>query len=455
MLKKLSLCLPFILGVFYVGNSVAAEINATCGDNKALCHLTLEAPEIANMCCQSERVLIYTVTNNTPVTVTVDSAIDPLPGDNSSAVVSITGGDCGAPADFNLASGASCNIEVTIEATDCDSTINRKLVLTPNTNNAPVESIIALNITPLPCLAYIGNDSYDSDMQVMANNFIHICSVALNGSLGSCQVNQVVNIFSDPGEVILNNTATKGYVANTTAISGSYYISVCDVNQTTGQTAGFLETCTNFTDNTQACGPLDLSDPGLRFTPDNSQLLITEEVNNQIRICNVNPNGSLGTCTCEPGVNNANGRPVFNLSGTTLYVPRDDTQNISICDAAINCSTYSDVAFKGTIGMDINPLGTYLYATNNVDGTVLTTCPIMGNGTLGTCFLQTDATFAFSDIGNLFMQHPNGFGYIPSAATSSISICPLNYLTGLIDGNCTSFGGLSTSTSVWIAAIGL
>lgn len=138
----------------------------------------------------------------------------------------------------------------------------------------------------IPNLYPVGYPSQASDTFTVSK-----CSVnTQTGSLSSC-VAMTDPAFEGPSSIALNDKGTFAYVTNyykvTTGTFGTT-VSLCPINTKQG---GIFKACTTLSDPTFS-GPI-----GIKLNATNTFAYITNYNSNQISICPVNLNGTLGACT--------------------------------------------------------------------------------------------------------------------------------------------------------------
>ncbi len=310
---------------------------------------------------------------------------------------------------------------------------------------ASLDAVVgSTTLTMKKIMAYIAN----CDNSV--TNTISICPVIGGGSrLGTCQPYSN-STFNMPSDIVLNNTATFAYVANT----GVPSISFCPVNPD-----GSISSCQDITDG------VNFDFTGLELNAANTLLYYTNYYGNRVGVCQVNSNGSLSNCSMLSTVfTGPAGRIALNGQGSLSYTAQYHSDTVRICpvkqDGSFDvCSTpHSDPAFVELSGIEIDPTSTYLYLTDAQSTVAI--CPINPDGSLQTCSVSNgNNTFDFSSARttNMFIGNFTGvsYAYVPNEGPTpgTISICPVQQNGSL--GTCInpSDPTLYSPKGIWVTSV--
>jgi DNA-binding beta-propeller fold protein YncE len=415
------------------------------------------SPEIV----EQDQILVYTLTNNANMTVLFD--LDLSTGTDGADIAILSSCTLVGSNEYSINPFDTCIVEVLIQSTECPilatqyivDTIDRVLTVTPITvPQAPFSEEISFLVADANSqLAYIADIDGDSIWQ---------CPINYDGSINEGMCVAITDpTFSNPIDVILNNDATKAYVANT----DTQGISVCDVDN-----SGDFSNCTLFTDNA-----IDLAFTGLRLNSDNTALYVTDFDSNTVATCTVNPDGSLQSACVVANLSHTGSGPIGRVGldffidrifVANFLVPNNDTINhLSVCDDNFDyCTNFTDPTLIFPLGLDvkIDFLGiNFLYipdvqiADNCLSSPSISLCPASYSGEIESCSALTDMSFDFSASSaaiNLYMNNFNSIGYIPNADGGTVSLCFIEIFSGEFFGACHVTDAIFNSpTSVWIA----
>jgi DNA-binding beta-propeller fold protein YncE len=232
---------------------------------------------------------------------------------------------------------------------------------------------------PLGTILYVSNFN---------NNTVSVCPINSNGVLSPCTSIGDPS-FNGPNSIASNLDGTFAYVAN---YNGNT-VSICPINQN-----GIIGTCT--------------ASPQAFFAPNTIKLnakatfaYVTNHSNNTVAACSINPNGAFGTCNASNPSATFNGPTgiTLNPQGTIAYMSNSanvgGNRNISICQVNIDgslgsCSAYISTLFNfnnfGKIAVDAQ--NTFVYVVNQTNN-YLSLCSIIENGLIGSCSQVNDNTF--------------------------------------------------------------
>jgi hypothetical protein len=491
MFKTIFYSLPILMSTSCLNVYANDNFQEICALDNGLCEYISfrHEPAVLDMPCSDTdvpitqtQVLEYVIENNTNMTVTFDAAV--FPNDLSPTTDAITSTCTLASGHYALLPFDTCIVYVNVISENCTDLntaaypvgIDRQLEITPV--NVPQDTFTSDIIFQIgdenSQLAYIADPTYGS------NGAVWVCEVFPDGRIddgycagGGPNLPYLNPTFANPIDVILNNTATKAYVANA-AVSPdlSPGISVCHIDG-----AGNFGACQLYTDPA-----IDFEYSGLRLNADNSALYVTSLGNNTVAVCDVNPDGSIVVPCVHANLsytgNAPKGRVAFDFSGETSYVANYGPVSmplsyLSVCDDDFDyCTIFEDNTINFALGLDItltydgvdNHSWLYIADTNDT-GYIpqLSLCEVLSDGSLEPCTVIQDYTLAFflsAPVVNLYMNNFNGFGYIPNFNDHNVSYCQLDPATGVINGpnsgpdfcNTSYVSGLFDSpTSVWIA----
>lgn len=188
----------------------------------------------------------------------------------------------------------------------------------------------------------------------------------------------------------------------------------------------------------------------------NNFLFTANTDDNSVSTCQINVDGSLGSCSGSQG-----NSTFFELSGLALnpksntaylinHPEHNFTTPLSICpinsDGSLGICVPSDGGGKlsGISSITINSLGTIAYFVNSgtqkAASTAVTTCQIQANGQLTNCNLN----MGFKNPGALALNEKNSEVYILNG-NGKIFLCPTNSTTGIFSGcSAQAFGGTNS-----------
>ena len=392
--------------------------------------------------------LVYTVTNNTNVTVN-NITIDPYYGISKKPLtLTVQNNSCAG----NLLPGATCSFGLLIQGngqTETTTLIPRLCTFSGATCSIPILSNRVMITTggTGTSIAYVVNAS--------GPGLVSICPINNDGSLGTCTTTDGNGTFNTPFGISINAQGTAAYLAN----SGNNTVSICSIIQ---DGTGSLDNCITSNGNGTFDYPI-----GISLNPAGTYLYVANNgaIIPTISICPVIQTGSnfsLGTCTTTTGNGTFGGGfglqgISFNADGTYAYAPANTW--VSICPVLQDGSgnfgscqkTFGNGTFINPQGVSFNSANTYAYVGNYIinqhSGTV-SVCPVLqdGSGNFGTC-TTSDGNgtfdFFFNDEVTLYMSSPTQYGYIPNDGNNTVSICPINPTTNNLDF-CTTSNGNGT-----------
>jgi 6-phosphogluconolactonase (cycloisomerase 2 family) len=353
---------------------------------------------------------LYTVTNITLRTLNT-SFVGYTPLNTQQIQVDDTYPDlCGAT--FNLASGASCTLELSVsgpvDPNDPDPH-HHLFICNPNipacsgtdfplsVTMLPGPSLISITITPLNELLAIGGT-----LQFIA-----------------------IGTYSDGSTANITNSVNWSS-SNTDAVM---------IGDRTGLATGVgtgITTITVNSDNIVSTTTLTIK-PQFSYIANNG---------GSVSICPVNANGSLGTCSSFVDATFSNPKGiVLNSLYTFAYVADFSANRVSICPvnssgSLTTCTSYADATFNGPQGITINSDETFLYVSNQ-HGATVSICALSPNGdTVGPC-TATTGNGTISAATSVVLNSTNTIAYVTDFGNSTISICPVNSVTGGF-GTCTT-----------------
>lgn len=232
----------------------------------------------------------------------------------------------------------------------------------------------------------VGTQLYVSNFN---NNTVSICPINSNGTLNPCTL-VFDPTFNGPNSIASNLDGTFAYVAN---YNGNT-ISICPINSN-----GILGSCT--------VSPQPFFAPNtIKLNEDDTFAYITNHSNDTVAVCSINSNGTFGTCNASNPNSTFHGPTgiAINPAGTIAYMSNTlnigGNRNISICQINPNgslgsCSAYISPLFNfnnfGKIA--VNSEGTFVYVVNQTNN-YLSLCSIVENGLIGSCSQIFDNTFS-------------------------------------------------------------
>jgi DNA-binding beta-propeller fold protein YncE len=373
------------------------------------------------------------VTNNTSIQSN-GSVVRYLPPN-----VSLASGGCGSP--FNLASGASCNLNLSIagpvngqdsdphhhlficfsDLRSCAGTFYPlNISTTASTTNlfayigdAPTNSNLLLcNVNATTgslsgctatggngfikphqvALSLSGQQAYvldEGDNVHPATSQVFLCSVnTMTGALSNC-ANSGGTGFVDPTYVILNATGTLTYVTNT----GNNTVSLCSVNFG-GSVSGCIDS---------GVGAVFTFPRGIALNPSNTKAYIANQTVNTVSVCSVNNlTGAFSSCVDSGGTGFAGTFGiVFNAQGTLAYITNANSSTVSLCSVNSSTGLFSSCiatgnGFSTPTGITLNAAGTQAYVVNQGSNTVSLCSITAGTGALSNCISTTTTGTGFT-----------------------------------------------------------
>jgi DNA-binding beta-propeller fold protein YncE len=155
---------------------------------------------------------------------------------------------------------------------------------------------------------------------------------------------------------------------------------------------------------------------------------ITNYANNTVSVCNINTDGTFGTCTqlLDPTFNGPSG-VTLNAIGVYVDVANFNTNSVSICPLNSYgnigpCTSYQDPTFNGPTSIKSNFAIKYVYITNFNNNTV-SVCSIMSPGVVGPC---TASSQSFASPNTIALNTVGTFAYVTNNANNTVSACPIN-----------------------------
>ena len=303
--------------------------------------------------------------------------------------------------------------------------------------SGPVDALFCLNGSiPAVCQKVQFSVSATAFITNFSNQF-----TGPGGTVSECFINDDTSpnpctAFSDttlygPLGMAINNAGTYAYIANWSSASGTGSISICPINQSSGQ----LES---------PCTPVTLTPSShavaISLNSANTLAYIADSGNSQIIICHITNNGSsFGTCTYQSGNFNEPQTVQLNPTGNYIYLGNYTPGDMSICpinsDGTLGTCTRStgDGTFNIPSGMRFRNNGTIAYISNEIPDPILLTSTISicdsnpTTGALTGCKAVTDQTFYFAANGStlIFIGDEYPFLFAPNTTTDSVSVCPI------------------------------
>jgi 6-phosphogluconolactonase (cycloisomerase 2 family) len=353
---------------------------------------------------------LYTVTNTTLRTL-LGSFVGYTPLNTQQIMVDSTYPDlCGAT--FDLASGASCTLELSVSGP-----------VDPNDPD-PRHHLFICN----PNIPACSGTDFPLSVSILAGpSLISITIIPLNELLaigGTLQFTAIAN-YSDGSTADITNSVNWSS-SNTAAVT---------IGDRTGLATGVGTGSTTITvssDNITSTTTLIIK-PQFSYIANNG---------GSVSICPVNADGSFGTCSSFVDATFSNPKGiVLNSLYTYAYVADFSGNKISICPVNSNgsltvCTSYADASFNGPQGITINSNETYLYVSNQHALTVSICALSPDGGTIGPC-TATTGNGTISGATSVVLNSTNTIAYVTNFGNSTISICPVNTTTGGF-GTCTT-----------------
>lgn len=254
---------------------------------------------------------------------------------------------------------------------------------------------------------------------------VSICPVNADRSLGTCSSFNDASFYGPIG-MAFNSAGTWAYITNfqTNASVGS--ISICSVNQTTGM---LDSPCTAF--------PLRSGSRATAISLNRANTLayIADSGGSTVVICPIINNGaSFGTCTYQSGN--------FVKPQTVQLDPRENyiylgnftpDNDMSICpinsDGSLGTCVRStgDNTFDVPSGVRFTKLGTVSYSSNQNTSTISICNANLLTGLLSNCVAASDPTFNFTASGStlIFTSDPYPYLFAPNTTTDTVSVCSI------------------------------
>jgi DNA-binding beta-propeller fold protein YncE len=272
-----------------------------------------------------------------------------------------------------------------------------------------------------------------------------VCSIALDGSVTSCQdAGNFGNSIDTPTGITLNSERTKAYITNFT----SNTVSVCNLDL-----GGKFVSCTNQGIFTQPVG--------ITLNSDNSRAYISS--NTGVSMCPIDGNGDLVDSSCVlynptifipfpvPAFINPHGLQL-NSANDRIYVVNtnfgSDTPVTScdvLPDGSIDNCQFSTSFGSGLVGIAVNSAETKAFITSSGNNS-LYTCDISA-GTLSNCQNSGQSSFDFPEY--IAINSTNTFLYIANYSSNSTTVCGLDLL-GVITSCAASSETISEAYGVYV-----
>jgi DNA-binding beta-propeller fold protein YncE len=157
-------------------------------------------------------------------------------------------------------------------------------------------------------------------------------------------------------------------------------------------------------------------------------VFITNFGNNTLSVCNVNSDGTYGTCTQmqDPTFDGPSG-VTLNAIGVFVDVANYNNNSVSICPLSSNgnlgaCTSFQDPTFNGPTSIKSNYAIDYVYVTNYNNDTV-SVCSIIAPGVVGPC---TASSQSFASPNTIALNTKGTFAYVTNHANDTVSVCPIN-----------------------------
>lgn len=150
---------------------------------------------------------------------------------------------------------------------------------------------------------------------------------------------------------------------------------------------------------------------------------VTNFGNNQVSLCNLNPDQSLGACSLLANLFSLPTGITLDPTNTVAYVSNASSSEVSTCPINPNgtfavCTTTS--GFAGPVGLAVNAANTFLYVTNNED-TFVTFCSINPGGSLNVC----SPTGTFMNTRGVALNTSNTIAYITDGGADTVYACQI------------------------------
>lgn len=320
----------------------------------------------------------YTVVNNT--SKNLNNIYVNLPPN-----VTVASGGCGST--FNLASGASCTLNLTItgvvNAKDPSPRHHLFVCLPGGTTCAGTNYPLNIQLLPTPAFAYMGSSTNTNN-----NGGMNVCSVDIDsGNFSKCYTTGTdtngVDVFQAPQWLALSSSQQQAYVSDSGHTPGIVWL--CNVNTGTGALTG----CQNSQANNFA------SPAGIVINAKGTQAYIADSQNNTVVVCNVNAlTGILSGCT-DSGVGNYFQTPAsitLNPANTFAYIANTKSGSGSVSWCSVNPSsgylsncTSLGAPFVQPVGIVLIPNGTQAYVTDAQANAVYLCSVSVSTGTLSAC----------------------------------------------------------------------
>lgn len=252
------------------------------------------------------------------------------------------------------------------------------------------------------------------------DNSISLCSIAVStGNIENCST-LTDPTFNDPIDIILNADSSLAYVAN----SGSDELSICPVNPnlTLGACVAYADASFNFLIT------------GLYLDNVNSLLFSTATgdpgQSGTISICNVS-GGTVNGCVTNGIFQSPIARITFSpLIGYVAEALTFGTSGtVDMCSLVTCTRNTGNGTFVYPLGVGLSSDNNLLYvpSVNSLDPgytSTVSVCQIRSNGQIGVCTAQNDPTFDFyATPGNI--NATSGYLYLPNGTNNAITVCSL------------------------------
>ncbi|KTD11629.1 transmembrane protein [Legionella gratiana] len=248
--------------------------------------------------------------------------------------------------------------------------------------------------------------------------------------------------FNNPRAIHINPTGTFAYIVNQN--NGS--ITLCSVNQTSG-----VLTCMGSTGGSFQ-SPIDIG-----INPAGTRAYVTNGGNDTVSHCIVNQStGELTSCHPTGEGFDGPGGITVNPTGTFAYIVNEFGDNISVCSINQNtgvftsCSEYTG-DFDHPNRITLNPLGNFAYVSNslgNIATSKVTLCSVDQNTGGLTCLGTTGS--GFNQPFGITINSANTFAYIANSGNSTVSLCNITQSTGALSCPGTTGSGFTNPTGIAI-----
>jgi len=333
----------------------------------------------------------------------------------------------------NLANTQLAN-KVIIDASGCT---NLAPLATCNLIVTPLQSVksTAFTIQGTNAQPIIGQISVDASLAYIANHInsnITVCSIdSHSGQFNDCQDTGGTG-FQGPESIVFHKNWA--YVTSSESSSGDF-IYLCHTNNQ----SGLLENCNPTGNGFNESNDITINNSG-------AFAYITNQGSDSISRCQIdNDSGELTHCTLT-----ANGFEfaaptsiALNHANTKAYITNKQNSSITKCSVnheggLTNCLTAAQ-GLGDPSKIRLNNDATYAYVTSNDFTKSVKVCGINAEGEINAC--RSTAIGLFAGWGNTALNTTNTSAYVPDINASTIALCNINAITGLLY-NCINSGAL-------------